>query len=231
MMDHIELPETESPDLKSPRMIAEIYARLGQACADETALEHGWISLGALLWRYRESKQWREDGFETWEGLMDTLSERYKRGRTQLRSYLGVAEYFLPTISEEKLESIGISSALEMRRQSKLANKPVPQEIIDTAADLTTKELRARLAQAFHLQEEPKGTWFDFQGAFFNQEQRNEFRQAVKVAMKVLGIKPNVPDHIARAEIMLAFAREFFGTYAVEVYGKEARENVQPCIK
>lgn len=225
MMDPHSLPEEEislEEVLKSPRMLPEIYARLTQACADETALEHGWISLAALMLRYRESKQWLQDGFDTWEGFMDTLSERYKRGRTQLRSYLGVAEYFLPTISEEKLEAIGISSALEMRRQSKLAGKPVPQEIIDVAAQLTTKELRARLAQSFHLQEDPKGTWFDFQGAFFNAEQRQEFRDAVKVAMKVLGIKPNVPDHIARGEIMLAFAKEFFGTHAPEVYGTQA---------
>lgn len=216
---HIMLPE--APADGSPRMLPEIYKRLSEACADEAALEHGWISLGALLLRYRDSKQWADDGFESFDTFMETLRQRFKRGRTQLRSYLGVAEFFLPTISEADLEAIGVSNALEMRRASKLAGKPVPDALVLEAKALTTKELRAKLAEAFNITNDEKGTWFDLQGCFFTTDQRREFKDAAKVAMKVLGIKPSVPDHIARAEIMLAFAKEFFGTHAPEVYGTQ----------
>ncbi|MFZ2050452.1 MAG: hypothetical protein WAU69_05910 [Solirubrobacteraceae bacterium] len=218
-LDPLALPEPIVSILSPQALLPKIYEKLGEACQNEALLEHGWVTIASLLIQYRNSNQWRADGFESFDAFMETLRARFKRGKSQLRSYLGVAEYFLPTISGQLLADIGISNALEMKRQAKLAGKPVPEEIVLAAKDLSTKELRARLAQAFHIQDEPSGAWFDFQGTYFTAEQRAEFKDAVKVAMKVLGIKPNIPDHIARGEIMLAFAREFFATYAPEAYG------------
>lgn len=196
-----------------------IYAAATEGLVGIAKLEQSWVRLGALLLEFKNKNLWQQLGYKTFDVFMGELREKTQRGRTQLYSYLGIAEYFLPIIDARTLENIGATKAFEMKRQAKLAGKPVPEEIVLAAKDLSTKELRARLAQAFHIQEEPSGAWFDFQGTYFTAEQRAEFKDAVKVAMKVLGIKPNIPDHIARGEIMLAFAREFFATYAPEAYG------------
>ncbi len=224
-MDNLSPLELEAPVVSiqpQAQLLALIYQQLDATSTSEAALQQSWLRLAAMMLQYKTSKQWEADGFETFDAFMHTLRVRYSRGRTQLSNYLAVAEYFLPTIDSKTLEAIGISNALEMRRLSKAAGKPVPEEIVLAAKDLSAKELRARLAQAFHIQDVPKGAWFDFSGTYFSPEERKEFVDAVKVAMMVLGIKPNVPDHIARGEIFLAFAREFFATYAAEAYGVEA---------
>lgn len=227
--EHLTLPEPLVSIVPPQDLLARIYQQLGEATTGEVALEHSWMRLGAMLLQYKNAgaAQWKKDGFDTFEIFMLGLRDKYNRGRTQLWGYINAAEYFLPTVDSSTLEKIGISKALEMRRQSRLVGKPVPEEIVKVAALQTTtiKELRAMLGAAFNIQDDgPAGTWFDFQGTYYTAEQKAEFKDAVRVAMKVLGLKPNVPDHIARGEIMLAFAKEFFGTHAPEVYGKQQAE-------
>jgi hypothetical protein len=203
-------------------IIAEIYAQLQAATANELVLEQSWMRLGRLLMECKATESWRVAGFESWERFMMHLRERFKRGRTQLWSYLTVAEKLLPFYSAELLEEIGISKALELKRGIvQGGGKALPQAIIDAARSQDTgiKEVRAMVAQACNLAADEKGSWFDFGGSFLTAEEKQEFVAAVKLTLALLSIKKDVPEHIQQKEIILSWMREFVGTHNVEVYG------------
>lgn len=201
-----------------------IYEQLGAAAENETVLEHSWMKLGALLVKFKAAEYWRTLGYQTFADFMLELRDKYNRGRTQLWSYLTVAEKLLPIIPAATLEEIGITKALEIKR-ALASGKTIPPEIIEAARKQTTtiKELRAALGAAlnFSMGGQP-GTWFDFNGTYLTAEEREEFRQAVKLTITLLEIAPHVPEHIQRKEIFFAWLREFIGTHAAEVYAPQA---------
>lgn len=199
-----------------------IYAELGSACETSFRLEQSWTRLGGMLATFKAKEHWRELGYQTFDDFMLELREKFNRGRTQLYSYLSVAENLLSDISAEALENIGISKALELKRAKKLLNgKTLPEEFIEAAKDpqKTNKELRALISQTIHGTVDEKGTWFDFDGCFMTSEEREEFKEAVKVTIGVAGISKEAPEHIQRKEIFFAWLREFYGTHAAEFYG------------
>jgi hypothetical protein len=208
-------------------LLEEIYEQLETATANEFVLEQSWTRLGKLLLRAKVVEAWRP-AFESFDLFMGHLRDRYNRGKTQLWSYLTVAERLLPLMDEATLEEIGISKALEIKRGlKKSGGNIVPQEIIDKAKlrETTIKEVRALLAQAFNLAPDDKGTWFDFDGCFMTPEERKEFVGAVRTTLTFLDIKKDIPEHIQRKEVFLSWMREWIGTHAAEVHGPKQLQN------
>jgi hypothetical protein len=168
------------------------------------------------------------------KSFMAEISNRFNREQKTLYGYLGVAERLLPLISAGKLEQIGISKALEIKRALKKADgKAIPQDVIDAAClpQTTAKELRALLAQAFcYAPDAEKGVWIDFGGSFLTKEERAEFLAAVRVTKAMLGLSDEIPDHIQRKEILQAWWREFMGTHAAEVLGPQQAENTPAVL-
>ena len=200
----------------------EIYRQLGAAAADEIVLEQSWMKLGVLLAAFKANEGWRPLGYPNLDAFMLELRDKYHRGRTQLWSYLTVAEKLGPVISSTDLEKMGISKALELKRALvKADGKPLPAEVITAAlTPMTIKELRGQIGQAMNLPDDREpGTWFDFAGCFMTADERREFRAAVVITEKLLEISPATPDPIRRKEIFFAWLREFVGTHAAEVNG------------
>jgi hypothetical protein len=186
------------------------------------ALEQSWMRLGAMLAEFKAQEYWRELQYQSLDAFMDELRVKFKRGRTQLWSYLSCAEHLLPSISASTLEQIGVSKALELKRaMKKLDGKALPQELIDAALqkDKTTKELRGDIGKALNLIEEQGGTWFDLDGFFMDASERKEFKEAVKATEGLLGLKRETQEHIRRKEVILAWMREWWGTHAAEFNG------------
>jgi hypothetical protein len=191
------------------------------------------MHVGKLLATCKAGEHWRAGGFGSLDEFMLDLRERYKRGRTQLWSYMTVAEKLLPILDATTLEEIGISKAMELKRGLKKADgKSLPETIIEAARKqaTTAKEVRALVAQAFNLSPDDKGSWFDFDGCFMTPEERQEFKQAVKITMMLLEIKKDVPEHIARKEIFMAWAREFKATHEPEVFGPVTTVNTPAVL-
>jgi hypothetical protein len=203
----------------------EIYNALGAATASVVRLEASWIWLGTLLADFKAKGQWQPLGYAGFEQFILELRDTYNRGKTQLLMYVSVAEKLLPTISPNTLEEIGISKCAELKRAITRNNgAALPESIIEAAKKQTTtiKELRCIIGATLNISDDrEKGTWFDFEGCYFTPEERREFVEAIHVAKKHLDIKAHVPNHIQRKEIFLAFAREYFSTWAPEVYANK----------
>lgn len=219
--EHIALSGAASGE-QAEILLAEIYHQLGEASANEIVLEQSWMRLGELLLKFKQGECWRPLGFTSFENFMLSLRDKYKRGKTQLWSYLTVAEKLLPSIPSDVLEEIGISKALELKRAiTQNGGKPIPPELIAKArlVDITIKQLRAELGKAFNFAPDDKGTWFDLGGFFISPDERKEFVAGVKLTITLLGIKKDIPEHIQRKEIFLNWMREFAATHAPEIYG------------
>jgi|SRR6266704_162822 len=207
------------------QLLEQIYGTLNAATQHEWQLEQSWTHLGKLLLEFKNGEHWRAVGFNSFERFMMELRDKYNRGKTQLWSYLTVAETLLPTIDAATLEEIGITKALVLRRAVTQTQRPIPQEILDKAKDKATtiKELRAIVGAALHLPDMIQdGTWFDFDGCFMTPEEREEFKDTVRLTATLLELKKGLPEHVQRKEIFFAWLREFRGTHATEVYGPRA---------
>jgi hypothetical protein len=115
-----------------------------------------------------------------------------------------------------------VTKALELKRAVKrLEGKPLPAGLLDAALDTakTASELRGEIGRVLNITEEPKGTWFDLQGFFMTPEERKEFKEAWLVTEALLGLKPDLPDHIRRKSVIMTWVQEFYGTHAAEFYG------------
>jgi hypothetical protein len=198
------------------------------------ALEQSWICLGIMLSEFKAQEYWRQfKEYPTFDDFISELKHRFNRGRTQLYSYLGVAEALLPTIGAEKLEQMGIAKALELKRaMKKLDGKPLPAGLLEAALDQskTTTELRGEVGAALHITEDPKGTWFDLQGFFMLPDERKEFKEAFLATEGLLGLSNTLPDHIRRKEVILAWMREWYGTHAAEFNGVQQPANAEPVL-
>lgn len=220
---------------ESDELRRKIYNVLESAGAIGFELEQSWMWLGVLLAQFKAKEHWRKypDRYKTFDDFIDELKAKFNRGRTQLYSYLSVAEKLLPTIGAEKLEQMGIAKALELKRaMKKLEGKPLPPELLASALDSkkTTKELRGEIGRALNLTEEPAGTWFDLDGFFMTPDERKEFKEAVVATEGLLGLKRETPDHIRRKEVIMSWMREWYGTHAAEFNGVPHPANVAPVL-
>ncbi len=210
-----------------------IYNVLENSTAGEFALEQSWTRLGVLLSAFKAQESWRPLGYVTFDDFITELKMKFKRGRTVLYGYLSCAEVLLPIIGAEKLEQMGISKSLELKRAvKKLENKPLPPALLEAALDAskTTKELRATIGQALNLTPDEKGVWFDWGGSFLSKEERAFMKEVFSVTKALLGIKADVPEHIQRKAIFTAWAEEFYGTHSSEFYGQNSSSRNSPAV-
>ncbi len=205
-----------------------IFDALDEAGDQEYALDHSWIHLGRLLVEFKKTEGWRDTGYQSFDGFMEELRKKYKRGRTQLWQYLTVAETLGETIEGPVLEEIGISKATVLKHALKKSEKSkLPLDLVVAAChrSVTAKELRVLAAEMLNIELAPdKGSWFDFDGCYMTPEERKEFKECVMMTEKLLDLQKDLPDHIRRKEVIFAWVREFFGTHATEVYGPQETE-------
>ncbi len=199
------------------------------------ALDRSYVRIGVLIAEFKARECWRSwsKEYTTFDDFIGELKLRFKIGRTQLYGYVAVAEVLLPTIGAEKLEQMGVSKALELKRAvKKLESKPLPPALLEAALDAskTTKELRATIGQALNLTEEPKGSWFDLDGFFMTPEERAEFKAAFLATEAMLGLTRSTPDHVRRKEVITTWMKEWYGTHAAEVNGTTQPVNVAPVL-
>ena len=226
--------EALQPWSESDRVRGQIYSELEGSTLAAFKLEQSWTRLGVLLSEFKQKELWRHySEYQTYDDFIHELGERFKRGRTILYGYVGAVEALLPIMTAEKIEQMGISKALELKRAMKQLNgKPLPEAVIASAlSGSTAKELRADIGKALNAAPDEKGTWLDLGGMFMTTDERKEFKEAFLMTEGLLGLSNTVPDHIRRKEVLLTWMREWYGTHATEFSGVKQPENVAPVLR
>jgi hypothetical protein len=208
-------------DLADARHTKEkVDALLYTIQSHEQSLAANWAKLGSTLYQIRDRKFWRAWGFLSFGSYIMELGETVRQGRSQLYHIIGVAETLLPLMTEQQLIAIGISKAGELKRFVKQTGLCLPKALYELAADssVTQSQLRAAVFQEMRQEEQPKGRWHDFGGAFLLEDEQLEIERALEIAKRLEPVVPHdTPEHLQHKEAMLRIAREFIGTYEQEV--------------
>jgi len=199
----------------------------------ELRLSASYARLGGLLREVKIHAYWQAFGYDRFSSYLEDVREKINRQRSQVYAILSVAESLLPHLSEEQLETIGISKAHELRRlvknggtvQARILDPegkelyPTDIRIMDYAAreNVTALKLRAAVNNILHVKEGPQGNWFDLGGFYALPDEKKEIEQFWELGRKVLEIGAEESEHEIKKQVMLAAARECAGQWSAEV--------------
>jgi hypothetical protein len=187
----------------------------------EASLDHGYAKLGMLLVEVSEQELWREAGYGSFDKYLLELSETYHRGRTQLYTYFSSVREMKPYLSEEQMNTMGISKLNVLKGATKKLGFPPNSTVIDVALDpkATVSEVRKALAQTHSLtEEESQGTWFDLGGFFVTPEERLVIKEGFEAAWKTDPvIQKSVKEQIRLKEGLLRLCMEYLSVHSEQV--------------
>lgn len=221
----------------SQELRGAIFSHLEKISRAEAGLEHSYVRLGELLLSFKQAECWRALGYKNFDAFLAELYTRFRKRQTQLYQYTAVAEKLLPYVPSATLDAIGISKAVELKRALKYTGKPASQVLTDAVLAVaqdskkTIRELRALLQQASALPPDEKlqMVWVDFGGAYMKPEEKAEYLAVVKMTLALLEVKKETPEWLQHKIVFEAWAKEFAGTHAAEVYGPVV-ENKDPVL-
>ena len=183
----------------------------------EVALDHGYAHLGALLVQVSEQELWREPGFQSFDKYMESLQEKYHRGRTQLYSYFTSVREMRPYLSETQMNEIGISKLNVLKGATKKLGFPPNNEVIEVALDAksTVSDVKKKIAQTHQLvEEEQQGTWFELGGFFVTDEEKLVLKSAFEASWRTDPvISKTVKEQIRMKEGLLRLAMEYLAAH------------------
>ena len=139
-------------------------------------------------------------------------------------------------MTEEQLETVGITKAHELKRLVKeggsleavlIENRVSDPEtgesgtivrIMDYAADpkVTAKQLRVKVNELLHVTEDVQGLWLDLGGFYATQDERKEIEQFWELGKKLLAPKDDQQDHVWKKIVFMDSVREAVSTWAGE---------------
>lgn len=211
-------PFTEADRSEADQLLEEMEHTLDSIRSGELKLATSYARLGRQLLRVKERQFWLTWGFKSFGQYIDDLRGKIGRQRSQLYNVVSVAERLLPSVSESDLEKMGITRASELSKFAKYSGKKVSQELLDIALDpnKSVEDLHVAVLEGLNQKDEVKGTWWPEYGGFYcTPDERLELKQAAEAAKRIdPQIDPNMPEHCVRKEIVLRWAREFYGTYS-----------------
>jgi hypothetical protein len=192
----------------------------------ESNLEHGYAKLGLLLTQVSEDELWREAGYKSFDTYLKELSETYHRGRTQLYAYFSSVREMKPYLTEEQMNTMGISKLNVLKGATKKLGFPPNADVIGVALDekSTVSEVRKAIAQTHQLtEEETQGTWYDLGGFFVTPEERLVLREGFEAAWRTDPVvQTTIKESIRIKEGLLRLCMEFLSTHGEQVEKGEA---------
>lgn len=213
---------------------AEIDDILNSISAHELRLAKSYARLGSKLKEMKSNFYWMSLGYNRFSEYLEFIRGRIGRERSQVYAILSVAETLLPAMTEEQLETVGITKAHELRRlvnqggnlQAEFTEIDGPTapfvRIMDYAADpkVTAKQLRVKVNEILHVHEDVGGLWYDPQGFYATTDERKEIEQFWSWGKTFLQIKDEQPDHTWKKEVFMAAVRECLGSWAEAANGR-----------
>ena len=214
---------------------AEIDELLGQISAHELRLAKSYARLGSRLKEMKSNFYWMSLGYDRFSTYLEFIRGKIGRERSQVYAILSVAEALLPAMTEEQLETVGITKAHELKRLLKeggSVHAPVDLEletedymdhveILDYALDpkVTANQLRVKINELLHVTDDVQGLWYDPQGFYATADERKEIEQFWQWGKTFLQIKDEQPEHSWKKEVFMAAVRECLGSWAEAANG------------
>jgi len=211
---------------------AEIDDILNSISAHELRLAKSYARLGSKLKEMKSNFYWMSLGYNRFSEYLEFIRGRIGRERSQVYAILSVAETLLPAMTEEQLETVGITKAHELRRLvNQGGNLHAPAfpddvtwdavdfvQIMDYAADpkVTAKQLRVKVNELLHVHEDVQGLWYDLPGFYATPDERKEIEQFWELGRKLLAPMDEQQDHVWKKIVFLDAVRESYGTWVVE---------------
>lgn len=193
----------------------EVDQLLDEIHGHEKKLGRGYARLGRLVNQVQQGKHWLGWGYSSFGSYVDDIKDRIGRERSAIYEWVACAEKLLPQMSEQTLEDIGISRASLLKKFVQTTGRRVTPELLSASLDdsVTVAQLKIIVYNLMKSNEDVKGVWRDW-GFYCEPDHWAEIQQAAEVAKREVPIDPNLPDHVIRRDVLLAFAREFLGTYS-----------------
>jgi hypothetical protein len=208
---------------------AEIDEILNSISAHELRLAKSYARLGSKLKEMKANFYWMSLGYERFSAYLEFIRGRIGRERSQVYAILSVAETLLPAMTEEQLETVGITKAHELKRllkeggniESEFVDKDYAAEavrIMDYAADpkVTAKQLRVKVNELLHVTEDVQGLWLDLGGFYATQDERKEIEQFWELGKRLLAPKDEQQEHVWKKVVFMDSIREAVSTWAGE---------------
>lgn len=221
------------------RLGSEIDSLLDQITSHETRLARSYARLGGMLREVKNQQYWMAYGYDRFSSYLSFICEKIGRQRSQVYAILTVAETLLPLVSEEQLESVGISKAHELRRLVQQGGN-IKSEVLDdtnqtedtcgtvqlmdyaSRPKVTAAMLRVKINELLHCHEGPSGNWYDFGGFYATPEERKEIEDFWVLGRKVLDLTEEKAEHVWKKEVVLASVRESIGSWQGEIGNAQA---------
>lgn len=210
---------------------AEIEELLGQISVHELRLAKSFARLGSKLKEMKANFYWMSLGYDRFSAYLEFIREKIGRERSQMYAIMAVAEALLPAISEEQLETIGITKGHELKRLLKEGgnlgasivvnqdeNHATYADLLDYASDpkVTAKQLRVKVNELLHVTEDVQGLWLDLGGFYATQDERKEIEQFWELGKRLLAPKDEQQDHVWKKVVFMDAVRESYSTWAGE---------------
>lgn len=199
--------------------LEEVETLVSNLAAAEGLLEAGYAKLAFLMNEVSANRYWTGT-YGSFGEFLNHLSEKFNLKKSQLYNYLSVARELGGIVTEDQLNTMGISKALALR-EAKLTSGTVPESVIEAALNPTTtiKDVKKMLYDEGHAPKPEDSSWMslDF-SCYVSDSEREEINNACNAARHTdPPISPTLKDFMQRKQILLRFAREFLGAYSGDV--------------
>jgi len=163
-------------------MIDEDALHLG---ASSTGLERGFATLGFMILEVAQMHYW-EVHYDTFQQFLADVSGRCGRSINQLNRYFLTVRDLSEIFTQEDLETMGISKAMQVR-QVKDYPTGIPAKVREAALDpsVTAKELKKVIHEEIKFPDEPhEGEWVDYEAeGYVTADRKATLDAAVFAAM------------------------------------------------
>ena len=199
--------------------LQQVETLVAKLAAAEGQLELGYASLAYLLSDVSEHRYW--DGtYKSFGEFINHISSAYNIGKSQLYNYLATARDLGDGVTEDQLNTMGISKALALR-DAKNATGAIPPNVLTAALDpkVTVKDIKRLLYDAGTITAPEDGSWMDLDASCYcTEEERREINDAANAARHIdPPVSESQKEFFQRKEIMLRFAREFLAANADQI--------------
>ena len=199
--------------------LAEVETLVKKLVAAENTLEQGYAKLAFLLEDVAENRYWHGT-YESFGDFVTHISTTFNIGKSQLYNYRSAARDLEGAVTQEQMDTMGISKALALR-EARNNTGDVPQNVIEAALDPKTsvKDIKKLLFDAGQITKPEDGTWMDLDfSCYVTDSEKQEIQDAANAARHLdPPIQESLPPFVQRKEILLRFAREFLAAYADSV--------------
>jgi hypothetical protein len=186
----------------------------------EGRLEKGYARLAFMLKEISEQRYW-EPAYKSFGKFLDHLSQDFNLKKSQLYSYLSTARELGGTVTEEQLNSMGISKACVLRDTKVATGGVVADSVITAALDpkVTVEDLKKLLYDSSILTAPEDGVWMNLDfSCYVTDEEKSTIDDAANAARH---LDPSIDEKMKPSaqmkEILLRWSREFLAAYSNDV--------------